>query len=687
VTFGGIAIPSLLLVLAVRRWIAPLPWRIALLFLVLTLAFLHGAVFSSRLPVPVDEVARGYPYRGLFGDVHARNPLTNDTVKLFLPWMQVAREELLHGRLPLWNPYSFSGYPLLGNGESAPFSPLFLATLLVALPKQIVAMAGLKIFVALLFGYLFLKREEVSDAAACFGAAAFAFSVYQTTVLYYSAASVSALLPAALFAMDTASRRGIVLMAAVIATMLTSGHPESVFHIAVGATLLAAVDFALSPAKRDWLMRFRYPVIGAIAGAVLSAPAWLPTLQMIPLSTRYAAVRAAPPPAPLPLTALWALVTPNGFGHPLRHNWNWISNYTIVASSYVGLIVLALVIAGVFSRGATARDRWLAGLAVLLFVAAMDWSVIGRAVNALPLFSITANDKLRFVACFFAAVVAAKAVDRVSWLAYLGVTLPLAMLVIYVYAGHRSLMQPIDLLPVVLLLAVGALIRMQHGAAAALVATVVELFALNTGFNALVPAKYFRPELPIVEALRARAPHEPYRVAGFDWTFLPNASAQYGLEDIRGSDPMSLYAYTEFLKPLTRRDPTTDLDRLVVVDDPRLDFLGVRFLMAEPGRSFGPPWTLVYSGPDGTLFENARARPRFFAEGARIATEQPRPGQYVVSIEASRPVLVESSVPAAPGWRLVPRPVEVVHGAFVGFRVPAGRSRVELAYKPWKLWE
>ena len=76
--------------------------------------------------------------------VDARNPLTNDTVKLFLPWMQVAREELSHGRAPLWNRYSFAGYPLLGNGESAPFSPLFLATLFVPLPKQIVAMAGLR---------------------------------------------------------------------------------------------------------------------------------------------------------------------------------------------------------------------------------------------------------------------------------------------------------------------------------------------------------------------------------------------------------------------------------------------------------------------------------------------------------------------------------------------------------------
>src|SRR5438270_11051633 len=218
-TFVGIVAPALLLVLCVRRWVADVPWRVAALFLALTLAFLGGAVFSTKLPVPVDEVARGYPWRGLFGDVQARNASTNDTVKLFLPWMQVAREELFHFRAPVWNRYSFGGYPLLGNGESAPFSPLFLATLFVPLPKQIVAMAGLKIFAAVLFAYLFMRRERASEAAAFFAAIAFAVSAVMTVFLYYSAASVIAFLPAAAFALlhviDAPRKRNVVLLALV----------------------------------------------------------------------------------------------------------------------------------------------------------------------------------------------------------------------------------------------------------------------------------------------------------------------------------------------------------------------------------------------------------------------------------------------------------------------------------------
>ena len=293
----GILLPAALLVAAVRRWIAPVPWRIALLLMAMTLAFLHGAVFTSKLPVPVDEVARGYPWRGLFGDVVAANPLTNDTVKLFLPWMQVAREELAHGRAPLWNRYSFAGYPLLANGESAPFSPLFLATLIVPLPKQIVAMAALKIFAALLFTYLFLKREQASDAAAIFGAVVFAFSTVMTVFLYYSTASVVAFLPpppSRCCTRSTSRRRpSIVFVALVIATLLANGHPESVLHIAIGC---GAHSSARSRARRR-SPRLAAPrsraVIGVAAGLALGAPAWVPVLEQVRISERFATLRDA----------------------------------------------------------------------------------------------------------------------------------------------------------------------------------------------------------------------------------------------------------------------------------------------------------------------------------------------------------------------------------------------------------
>lgn len=685
-TLLGIVVPSLLLVVALRRWIATVPWRIALLFLVLTLGFLHGAVFTSKLPVPVDEVARGYPYRGVFGEVEARNPLTNDTVKLFLPWMQVAREELFHFRAPLWNRYAFSGYPLLGNGESAPFSPIFLATLFVALPKQIVAMAGLKIFISLLFAFLFMKRFGASDAAACFAACAYAFSVGATVNLYYSSGTVMSMLPAALFALlyaiDVASRRGVVLVALVIASLMAGGHPESVVHIAMGAAMLLAVELALAGDRRDWLRRFRFPLIGAIAGVALSAPAWVPSATQVPLSARYAALRAAPSVEHFPLTALWAMVSPNGFGNPLRHNWNWISNYFTIASSYIGLLPLVLAIAVLLSRRGTARERAWIGVAIVIYLMAMNWSVVGHAIRLMPLLDVTAHDKFRFVACFIAAAAAALWLDRPrEWWVVVPAAVLIGGLAVYVWRVEPAVVRPIDLVGVATVVAFLLLPRRF-----AFVLVAIELFVLNAGFNALVDGRYYRPRLPIIEALRRHAPAEPFRVVGHDWVFLPNAAAQYGLEDIRGSDPMAFRWCVDALRPVALENPEFDVLRVGDVENELIDFLNVRFLLAEPGAAFGSRWQLIYSGADGTLFENRQARGRFALAGGSVFVREDTPISFTLTVETAAPGLVESSQPMTAGWtvRVDGRkvPIETVRGGFIGFRIGAGKHRVRVTYRP-----
>ena len=688
-TFAGIVLPSLLLAWAVRRWVAPVEWRFVVLFLALTLAFLHGAVFTSKLPVPVDEVARGYPYRAVVGEVTSRNPLTNDTTKAILPWMEVARRELLHGRAPLWNPYSFAGYPLLGNGQSAPFSPFFLATLFVSLPKQIVAMAGLKIFVALLFGYLFARRRGLGDAAGCFVSIAFAFSVFQTVYLYYPVASVMALLPAMFYAVAAAQeregRRDFVLVALVMAALMANGHPESVLHIFIGVAGLLLIDFSLSPEKRAWLMRLRVPVGGAIAGLALSAPAWVSVLEQVLVSTRLADLhRMGGHAATYPLTAGWAMISPNGFGNPVRHNWSWIYNYSIVAVSYVGLVVLALFATGMLTGRVAIRERLWAIYAVLLWLVALGWSPIGKLFNAVPPFSITANDKLRVVALFFAAVVAAHALERFSrWYAVAATLCGGAA--VYVYALRPSMLRPWDLVAAATVMVLAILPRRMIPVGA-VVLLAIDLFVLNSGFNALVDSRYYKPRLPIVEELRRIAPAEPYRVAGLEWMFLPNASAQYEVEDVRGTDPMSYDVYTELLKPIVVDDRSIDFDRLVNVNHPLMDVLNVRYLLTEPGAQPGGRWKEVYRGADGAIFENPSVRPRFWVDegDGDVRIRQRGPSRFRVEVTARTPVRVASSQGAGPGWSVGGG--ERLPGVFVGFRLPAGNHSIDVTYRPWSFW-
>ena len=669
-TSAGIAIPGLLLVLALRRWFGPLPWWVVAVCFALTLAFVPA--FSKDVPVPLDEVLRGYPYRGVTGAVTPRNPLTNDTVKQILPWMQVAREELFHGRLPLWNRYHFSGYPLLGNGQSAPFAPIFLATLFVPLPGQLVAMAGLKIFLALIFGWLFLRNEGLSSAASLFGSIVFALSVFQTVYLYYPMTTVTSLLPTAAFAvrgcMRFRERRWMVLLALVTAAVAAGGHPESAVHVGIACLMLMLVRL---PVNRE------RPLSAALYGLAFSAPAWLPVVEQALLSVRAASLASAPHAAMNPLIA-WLFLNPNGFGNPVHGNWNWIYNYSIAAPTYLGLIPLALA----FSTRKK-RDLLLLAICIVLFLVAMNWTFIGHALNAIPPLSLIAQDRLRFVVLFFVAWLAARALgDRwvlLPGLALLAAATWLLRVKWNVTLGWHSASGVIALAAFLVVVA----IRPRVAPAAACIAVIFELFAFNHGFNVPVRRAYYRPSLPILETLQELSKGEPSRIVAHDWTFLPNSAAQYGLEDVRGHDPMAPASYAAFFKQIAVDDPASDVLRVQNVDHPLLPFLGVRFLLTDPTFTPSPQWQLRYEGPDGRLYEAAHWQRRFFGDATIGTITQHSPMRLTVDIDAAHETLIHSSQVFAPGWRVEGALSTVrLHDTFLGFRVAAGKQRITVRYLP-----
>lgn len=461
-----------------------------------------------------------------------------------------------------------------------------------------------------------------------------------------------------------------MLLAIVTAAVAASGHPESALHIGIACAIVIALEW-------------RNPLpagLAALVGLGISAPAWVPVVEQALLSTRAASLAAAPHAAMHPYLA-WTLLNPDAFGNPSRGTWNWIYNYSIVASTYLGLIPLAL-----FAAAKKRRDWLLLATCIVLFLVAMNWTVLGRAVNAIPPLSLVAQDRLRFVVLFFAAVLAARVVDRLPRVRTLAASA-------IVFAAAMWLLQTKSLgihaaagLIALGIFAVVAVALPRLAPVAALVVTVVELFTFNAGFNVLTSRAYFSPEMPILDALRELSRGEPSRVVGHDWTFLPNAAAQYGVEDIRGHDPMALASYAAFFRTIAADDPSSDVLRVQDVDHPALPFLGTRFLLTDP--SFTPPenWLLRYEGPDGKLYESRRWFRRFFAPhgDANIgAIVQESPGRLRVEVDAPRGALISSSMVFAPGWRVDGALSTLrLHDTFLAFRVAPGRHTVTVRYAP-----
>jgi hypothetical protein len=301
--------------------------------------------------------------------------------------------------------------------------------------------------------------------------------------------------------------------------------------------------------------------------------------------------------------------------------------------------------------------------------------------------SLIAQDRLRFVVLFFVAIIAARVVDRMPRIA---VAIPaIALLGAATWLLHARWgialgpQSAAGVLALAIFLTV-ALVKPRFAPIAALIAIVCELFTFNAGFNVLVSRAYFRPPIPMIEKLRELTRGEPSRIIGHDWTFLPNAAAQYGVEDVRGSDPMATNDYARFFERVAANDPTSDVKRVQDVDHPSLAFLGVRYLLTGPTFTPSDAWQLRYEGPDGKLYESTRWQRRFFAPhgDARIgAIVQETPTRLRVEIDAPNGAFIASSQSAM--WRVhgATRTVRL-HEAFVGFHVAPGRHTVTLTYAP-----
>jgi hypothetical protein len=696
------ALPASAIIWAVRRYLAPLPTRIVIASVVVSFALVANGFVPGRLPLPVDEVARGYPFKGLFHVERAANSLTNDTVYQMLPWMAAAREQLFSGHAPLWNPYSFSGYPLLANGQSAPFGPFFLLTLIASLPKQIVSMAFLKLLVSFIFTYLFLKDDDLSDGAAILGAVTYTLSVFNTVYLYYPLTSVTSLLPLLLWSarrcLQMPGLRWAGVLALATAAALAGGHPESALHLALAC---GAFVIGESIAIRAGISTVARVVAAAIYGAIVSAPAWVPIVPQILASERFSHIRAAGNVShQYPGMIAWLLLSPNGFGTPARHSWNWIMNYSMAAPTYVGLLPLALLpIALLQSR---VRGRVYALVAIGTFLLALDWTPVAHWLNRIPPFAYTANDRLRFIAVFFCAAAAAHAADRLTGrllLPFAATCIAIAAACAWLFTKRWDIaFRPRDTVGAIALAAVLALLFRAKENSTRLpwllaACTALDLITLNTEFNRGTKEQYFRPTLPIINALNAIRPAGPFRILGFDWDLLPNQSTLYGLEDIRGSDPMAPAAYTKFLGTLASDDSANEVRRIKDVDQPGIAFLGVQFVLTDPSIHLGDHWRLRYRGPDGNLYESTTALPRFFAPPSDrpsrpiiTSIRQTEPRKYVLTVSSDGEGFVASSVPLAPGWRVYVggrrTQLHIVNQAFIGFLVPQGRSEVIVVYRP-----
>lgn len=281
----------------------------------------------------------------------------------FLPFSMFQQHELLAGRAPLWNPYTYSGHPFLADVQAAIFYPI--SNLLLALTLPLTDPATRLYFLQLeaiaqvalggWFTYLLARRLMQHHDVAMATGICFAFSGYLTGYppVQLAVLRTAIWLPLILWltvrAVESPQRwHRWAAVGAAGAVALLAGHSQTFLYIgytvAAWTLLLLIVQWRQRHSRCDLATALGGLLLAAAVAVGLSAPQLLPSLEYVQLSVRanvdYAFVSGG-----FPLQDTWQLLLPGVL--------------TVYSPLYVGVIGLGLAFVAV--GAALLHSRWSSG--------------------------------------------------------------------------------------------------------------------------------------------------------------------------------------------------------------------------------------------------------------------------------------------------------------------------------------
>jgi len=284
----------------------------------------------------------------------------------FLPFSLFQQQALAAGRLPLWNPYTYSGHPFLADIQAAVFYPLSNLVLGLTLPWTAVDQrlyflqleAVIQVALAGYFVYLLVHALTSQRLAAFTAGCAFAFSGYLTgypplqLAILRSAIWLPLLLYLLLQAMREPTRwRWWIGAGVTYAMAFLAGHPQTFLHISytiAGWALFLLMrgrvtrhDPSVAPRAKLTAQLFGLGAFLVLATG-LSAAQLLPSLEFSELSVR-ANVDYAYVSGGFAWQDTWQLLLPGVL--------------TQFSPIYVGVIGLGLALAGIGFGRSTRETR------------------------------------------------------------------------------------------------------------------------------------------------------------------------------------------------------------------------------------------------------------------------------------------------------------------------------------------
>ena len=629
-------------------------WPTLLVFV--SLIFFWQTFVKGLLPIPSDTIIGLYhPFRDLYAKDYPRgipfkNFLITDPVRQQYVWKNLSIESLKKGEIPLWNPYSFSGNPLLANMQSGVFYPLnflFVFPFHAGWALLIVSQSLL----AALFTFFYLKNLRLDEKAAFLGAIAFSFGGFSIAWLEWgNIVSTCLWLPLILLSIDKIfeNKKGIKWFAILFFSLSSSffaGHLQTFFYLFIlsfAYLILRWLDSGKSLKK-----------LGLFAGIfllfiILTSIQWIPTLKFITLSARELDQIAFDTVGWfIPWQHLIQFIAPDFFGNPTTLNYWGVWNYAEFIG-YIGILPLSLAILSiVLKKNKTVLFFWAFTLLSLIFALPNFLAKIPYTLD-IPFISSTQPTRILFLTSFSLSVLSGFGFDyfikkrvrlNIVPLVLIGSLLLLLFAIINsgflrtdpqnILVAKRNLAFPLAIFFGGLIIYTAYLFASKKLQTLIILGfvglTIVDLFRFGWKFTPFTPKEYLFPETQTTKFLKENIGN--FRMMSADPRILPpNFPAFYKLQSIEGYDPLYLRKYAEFSIAMKRDKPNIEgpfnFNRIILPSDPKdrlIDLMGVKYVLSLDELNL-PKLKKVFEEGQTKVYENTQVMPRaFFVEKVTFA--------------------------------------------------------------------
>ncbi|MGA7730730.1 MAG: YfhO family protein [Chloroflexia bacterium] len=366
-------------------------FAVPLLLFLLAFLFMLPGLPPFGVAAPMDQLLVFPPWQSHYPEAA---PLVRggDILLQQLPWHHWIQDEVKAGRFPLWASGPVGGAPLFGYYQTAALYPLHLLWIALPVGAGLGIIMALKLWLAGLGMWLFLRALGFHPAVTLIGALGFMFSAGMVVWLAWGNSGVELLLPWlcwAAYAWCIQRKPGaLVALALLTAFAIFGGNPEIILIVAVTAGIWS-LGLIIGSASGVRLRQIAGLAAGVAVGGLLGAIQLLPFIELLDQShTRYmraASGTLASLPLDVSLAINWAL--PRWWGGQSDGVMGGPHILT-ESNAYVGLAALlglVLAVVGAVRRSLNLRLvlPWLVILILALLLAYDD--TLGSAIRSLPL--------------------------------------------------------------------------------------------------------------------------------------------------------------------------------------------------------------------------------------------------------------------------------------------------------------